>query len=99
MDQAMAETAITKLKAAKVLADKAGKAVLLSGAANTAAKNISAKLQEMLTRLEGVSLADFDKAIAELERAGQGQSGVYRKAFNDYTTALTTLEQASTKQT
>jgi hypothetical protein len=98
LDQGHVEAAATKLKAAKTTADAAAKAKLLSGAANIAAKNISTKLQEMLTRLQSVSLADFDKAITKLEEAGQGQSGVYRKAFTDYSNALAAVEKDQTKK-
>ena len=97
LDEGHIATAVTKLTAAKTKADAAAKAKLLSGAANIAAKNISTKLQELLTRLEGVSLADFDKTISQLEEAGKGQGAIYRKALADYSNALTTLASNPTK--
>src|SRR5262249_46476581 len=98
LDEGHVANAVAKLTAAKTKADAAGKAKLLSGAANTAAKNISTKLQELLTRLSTVSLADFDKAVADLEKAGNGQAGVYRKSFTDYSNALTAVESDPTKK-
>jgi len=90
-------TAITKLKSAKTTADAAGKAKLLSAAANNAAKAISVKLQEMLDRFDAVSLDDFDKQIAQLVEASKGQAAIYRKSFTDYSNALTALDSNKTK--
>jgi hypothetical protein len=97
MDEGHMMTAITKLKAAKSTADAAGKAMLLSGPANSAAKAISAKLQELLDRFDNVSLDDFDNQIAKLQEASKGQAAIYHKSFTDYSNALTALDSNKTK--